>query len=490
MRASLNYASFVNFVKNCKSPDDSTLVKLNGSGKIVVKGAGEDKIGGGGFFGWKRADNLKADNNAIRNAFLKCVLDECGVNDAAHLPSGVKKAMSLNDYCGVFGWATSLTKDGGTNTGKPLSVRRIQAVQTAITQAKAAAVFDSVVEKLFTNNGKSGRHFLDEAKRLRGDILKNAPDFIVTLDKMSRKGLGYQNDLIEIFKDAAHGDIKIPCNVRLGGAGMTKTIANFLGKRLQDGVIYDNRILAQASGQDDPSLYNIYVTGGDGGNGAQWQDVTTNRSGVFKDDGIVSNHRRGSEDINQTFGLDTSNGGSRNKTNIFTNRSKQFTEWCLYLFSSKGLIKDILNDGPRVRSPKGDFKKGSKSLLSELNVIKGVTPKIEASSNNLYISGVDDMTGKVHVRQEIVLSFGSFETNKSKKKLMMKSPDIDEVMKIEIENEQKSDVLKKLKAQSQGKMALTLEYDLEQGDHAELKLSGVKCKGGITIDAFSKFTHE
>ena len=83
MRASLNYASFVNFVKNCKSPDDSTLVKLNGSGKIVVKGAGEDKIGGGGFFGWKRADNLKADNNAIRNAFLKCVLDECGVQNAA-----------------------------------------------------------------------------------------------------------------------------------------------------------------------------------------------------------------------------------------------------------------------------------------------------------------------------------------------------------------------------------------------------------------------
>lgn len=490
MRASLNYASFVNFVKNCKSPDDSTLVKLNGSGKIVVKGAGEDKIGGGGFFGWKRADNLKADNNAIRNAFLKCVLDECGVQNAAQLPSGVKKAMSLNDYCGVFGWATSLTKNGGTNTGKPLSVRRIQAVQTAITQAKAAAVFDSVVEKLFTNNGKSGRHFLDEAKRLRGDILKNAPDFIVTLNKMSRKDLGYQNDLIEIFKDAAHGDIKIPCNVRLGGAGMTKTIANFLGKRLKDGSVHSKFDLAEASGRDDPSLYNIYVTGGDGGNGAEWQSVTSDKSGAYKADNAVFSQTRGSEDIEQTFGFDSSNGGSRNKTNIFTNRSQKFSNWCLYLFSSKGLIKDILNGVPGGYSSKGDFKKGSKSLLSELNVIKGVTPDIAASSNNLYISGVDDKTGKVHVRQEIVLSFESFETNKSKKKLKMKSPDSDTINNIELENEQKSDVLKKLKAQSQGKMALTLEYDLEQGDDNELKLSGVKCKGGITIDAFSKFTRE
>lgn len=131
--SSVDFQKFVEFADQNSKASGKSLIKLQGSGDrpIAIKSVQDDTIGGFGG-GWFRNIGQQDVNNYIRNAFLQSVLKRCGVEDASRLPPGVKKAMALSDYNGIFGSAKSLTGAGGSTTGKPLSLRRIRTVVQAV----------------------------------------------------------------------------------------------------------------------------------------------------------------------------------------------------------------------------------------------------------------------------------------------------------------------------------------------------------------------
>lgn len=125
----VNFNTFSALVETNRITPGESLVQFAGR-SIGFKPGDADSIGGG-FLGW-RSRGQQEINNRVRNLFLKSVLKELKVANATQLPENVKKAMELNDYCGVFGDKSSLTTAGGSTKGKPLSLRRIRAVVEAV----------------------------------------------------------------------------------------------------------------------------------------------------------------------------------------------------------------------------------------------------------------------------------------------------------------------------------------------------------------------
>ena len=113
-----NYEAFVNWASS-RTADTIADAASGLDGKMVVS----DKTGDGiGIIAWIKRGGLQKDaNNATRELFLGAVRDMFG--GEAFIPESVKKAMHF-----------SLFK---SESGKPLSARRINEVKVAIDQWSA-----------------------------------------------------------------------------------------------------------------------------------------------------------------------------------------------------------------------------------------------------------------------------------------------------------------------------------------------------------------
>ena len=87
--------------------------ELNGAIASITAKSRFDFVGNIG-----RRQQSKAENNAVRDLFKEAVVKMCNSVDEQHLPENVKTAMKLEDY----------------GKGRPLTARRILAVQTAVRQ--------------------------------------------------------------------------------------------------------------------------------------------------------------------------------------------------------------------------------------------------------------------------------------------------------------------------------------------------------------------
>ena len=83
-------------------------------------------------------------NEQARQAFLSYVMRECGVQDKEDLPDVVRDAMKLNNW--------GYTKhDWDVGKGRPLTMRRVRAVMTAIASYKSSTADNAAEWKTFTD---------------------------------------------------------------------------------------------------------------------------------------------------------------------------------------------------------------------------------------------------------------------------------------------------------------------------------------------------
>ena len=109
---SLQYQQFVNFAKNARWRQTTLESYQAAGGGLAIRASTR-----GDFIGHIRRDAVtQNENDTIRNAFKQTVLDLFGVTQVAQLPEAVQKEMKLDDY----------------GKGKPLSVRRIRAVNAVV----------------------------------------------------------------------------------------------------------------------------------------------------------------------------------------------------------------------------------------------------------------------------------------------------------------------------------------------------------------------
>ena len=115
---SLQYQQFVDFAKNARWRQTTLESYQTAGGGLAIRASTR-----GDFIGHIRRDaGTQTANDAIRNAFQQTVLDLFGVAQVGDLPEAVQKEMKLEDY----------------GQGKPLSVRRIRAVNAAVEKQIAA----------------------------------------------------------------------------------------------------------------------------------------------------------------------------------------------------------------------------------------------------------------------------------------------------------------------------------------------------------------
>lgn len=164
---SAQFNAFVQFAKN-KDLTEDTLVRIDASEKgpgflgpngvprkIVVKEGDEIKGFTNPFF--IRSKTHKDLNFAVRELFLKTILDVCNVTDVDHLPPAVRAVLNKGD----FGKA-----------GHPLSVRRIRAITDAVREV--ARKEGSDVDKIeATLNEKAGRIVENNVKDEGGEKFIN-----------------------------------------------------------------------------------------------------------------------------------------------------------------------------------------------------------------------------------------------------------------------------------------------------------------------------
>lgn len=119
------FRQFVQFAQ--KQADGETVARTSPAlaGEGPLAGHAVTAAPGGKIAASRRDGQNKARNNETRNLFLRSVNDIFG--GAKNVPATVKEAMQLADY---------------DNQGKPLTVRRILAVQTAILKYKAMLAVD------------------------------------------------------------------------------------------------------------------------------------------------------------------------------------------------------------------------------------------------------------------------------------------------------------------------------------------------------------
>ena len=109
---SLQYQQFVDFAKNARWRQTTLESYQAAGGGLAIRASTR-----GDFIGHIRRDaGTQTANDTIRNAFKQTVLDLFGVTQVAQLPEAVQKEMKLDDY----------------GKGKPLSVRRIRAVNAVV----------------------------------------------------------------------------------------------------------------------------------------------------------------------------------------------------------------------------------------------------------------------------------------------------------------------------------------------------------------------
>ena len=134
--AMLQYSQFIS-AAHADGVKDRTVIgsdRQPGEGDAVISIGAKSKTDFIGHIG--RSAASRDENNEIRDRFLESVKTMFGVSDETKLPESVRTAMKLEDY---------------DHKGKPLTARRIRAVQTAVDEHFAAQVKE--LEDLLTFGG-------------------------------------------------------------------------------------------------------------------------------------------------------------------------------------------------------------------------------------------------------------------------------------------------------------------------------------------------
>lgn len=123
-KANLDYASYVKFAEGqIETGEKKAIVRFGTAegARTVVRCADGDYVG---RIGALRGGDRAAANNDVRAEFLKAVLARCGKAKVADLPTLVQKALTIKDF--------KLDDKGNVTSGKPLTARRICAIDAAI----------------------------------------------------------------------------------------------------------------------------------------------------------------------------------------------------------------------------------------------------------------------------------------------------------------------------------------------------------------------
>ena len=129
-----------------------------------------------------RRQQSKAENDDVRDLFKESVVKMCGCADEQHLPEAVKTAMKLEDY----------------NKGRPLTARRILAVQTAVRQHEMEQmVFNAGRAEIEKGNGDM---VLGVIKLNNGD--KVLTDTVKDRIKTAVSACGNDPDAFAVLKEA------------------------------------------------------------------------------------------------------------------------------------------------------------------------------------------------------------------------------------------------------------------------------------------------
>ena len=134
--AHIQYQQFVNFAQGAS--EDA--IAESGEGIIVKAKAKSDFVGN--VF---RTSSSKDVNDYVRSRFKSAIMGMFGVSDDSALPDSVREAMKLDDF---------------NARGKPLTARRIRAVQTAVDQFfadKAQSLMAEAVKQGVEDNEMSQR---------------------------------------------------------------------------------------------------------------------------------------------------------------------------------------------------------------------------------------------------------------------------------------------------------------------------------------------
>ena len=239
MEINAQFQKFVDFARTAQEAGNAKSVARVGEGTAqegrTVAASTTDKVAA-----FRRARTDKDANNVARNLFRQAVIDMFG--GESKIPENVRSAMLLKDY----------------GTGKPLTARRILAVQTEV--ARAAALFDQAVAatkdaagNVYSNKVREGdaetRATIDKLVETAVkaalkdkdalDIVKNAKcieGILVRGDAQLRSGEAVTQKVNDIManlaeiREASGGD---PAVVK-AGVSFLKLMA---GKSIQPGVL-------------------------------------------------------------------------------------------------------------------------------------------------------------------------------------------------------------------------------------------------------------
>lgn len=128
----IDFSAYVTFADaQIQAGAKKAIVRLGGGegGRRIVPCTDGDYVGRVGSL---RGDERAGANNAVRDNFLKAVLARCGKTNVADLPDSVKKVLLLKDF--------KLDGNGNASSGKPLTARRIKAIDAAINAEEIEAV--------------------------------------------------------------------------------------------------------------------------------------------------------------------------------------------------------------------------------------------------------------------------------------------------------------------------------------------------------------
>lgn len=197
--ANMQFAQFVNFANEQPNAAKSETIVTTGAdnalaGRTITAKAG-DSVGK-----FSRSAALKDANNEVRALFRASVAEMFGGEDK--IPASVRSAMKLGDY----------------GKGKPLTTRRIVAVNTAIEKLKVGAF---TFEDAFKTGGFDG-----EMKKKAEDAGHNASDFqkLNTGANLLAKatGMSLKDALLEVMDKSSAAYACISC-----GPLYTGSVADF-----------------------------------------------------------------------------------------------------------------------------------------------------------------------------------------------------------------------------------------------------------------------
>lgn len=160
-----------------------------------------------------RDDTFKTQNLAARDAFLKAVLTRCHANSIKELPPAVLKSLNIDKF--------NLDKNGRVTSNKPLTMRRIKAVLTAIDNENREVRTEKAIQALKPSITK-------EFSKSLGAVISdrsNQENFFKQLKSCFLKHLS-ANTLNTIIKNIRDDD----------GADLFATLANEIFQGTKDGL--------------------------------------------------------------------------------------------------------------------------------------------------------------------------------------------------------------------------------------------------------------